>query len=123
MRIVLVERLAPRAPAPALLAARVGLADGWWSRLRGLIGRPPLQPGQGLWIVPCQQVHTHFMGGAIDVVFLDPAGTVLRILPALRPWRFSPWVRGARAVLELPPGAAAAAGLSVGERLAWREPA
>lgn len=107
---------APSGPQP--LADDVGLADGWWSRLRGLIGRPPLQAGQGLWILPCQQVHTHFMGAPIDVVFVDPAGRVLRVLRGLKPWRFSPWVRGARAVLELPAGGAQA--LAEGDQLLTR---
>lgn len=87
-------------------AEAVIVADSWFGRLRGLIGRAPLQSGEGLWIVPCQQVHTHFMRVPIDVVFVDRDGQILKVLAGLRPWRFSPWVRGARAVLELPAGGA-----------------
>lgn len=115
MKHLAVEHLPAAASGPRPLAEDVGLANTWWTRLRGLIGRPPLQAGQGLWIVPCQQVHTHFMGRPIDVIFLDREGCILRILPALAPWRFSPWVRGGHAVLELPAGAAA--GLQPGDRL------
>ena len=107
------------APGGALpVADDVLLADRYFSRLRGLIGRPPLREGQGLWIVPTQQVHTHFMGEPIDVVFLDRELTVLRVVPALAPWKLSPWVKGARSALELAPGGAAT--ISVGDRLLSR---
>lgn len=109
---------AAREARPRPLATAVGLADGWWSRLRGLMGRPPLQPGQGLWIRPCQQVHTQFMSAAIDVVFLDAEGRVLRVLPAMRPWRVSPFLRAAREVLELAAGEAD--GLQPGDRLVFQ---
>lgn len=88
------------------LAHEVAVADRFLTRLRGLIGRPPLQPGQGLWIRPCQQVHTHFMSAPIDIVFIDADGVVLDIVPALQPWRFSRWVRKADSVLELAAGGA-----------------
>lgn len=42
------------------------VADGYWTRLRGLIGSKPLEPGEGLLIVPCNSIHTHFMGFPID---------------------------------------------------------
>lgn len=87
--------------------AHVRRADRWFTRLRGLIGHPPLRAGEGLWIVPCRQVHTHFMRAPIDVVFLDRSLTVLHVLPALAPWRVSPWVRGAHSVVELAAGQAA----------------
>jgi uncharacterized membrane protein (UPF0127 family) len=53
---------------------------------------------------------------AIDVVFLDRDLRVLRVVHSLKPWRFAA-CRGAHAVLELPPGAAAAHGFGVGDRL------
>lgn len=97
------------------LAREVAVADRFLTRLRGLIGRPPLQSGQGLWIRPCQQVHTHFMSAPIDIVFIDAEGTVLDIVPALKPWRFSRWVRKADSVLELAAGGAS--GLKPGDRI------
>jgi len=97
------------------LADDVIVADSYLGRLRGLIGRPPLVAGQGLWIVPTQQVHTHFMRVPIDVVFLDRDLVVLKVVPALAPWKLSPWVKGARSVLELAAGGASA--ISAGHRL------
>lgn len=51
-------------------------------------------------------IHMCFMKFPIDAVFLDADGRVLRVLANLKPWRFSPWVPGARGVLELPAGRA-----------------
>ena len=102
------------------LAREVAVADRFLTRLRGLIGRPPLQAGQGLWIRSCQQVHTHFMRAPIDIVFVDAGGIVLDIVPALRPWRFSRWVRKAESVIELAAGGAGA--LGIGDRIRVAEP-
>ena len=52
----------------------------------------------------------------IDVVFLAADGEVLRVVPELRPWRAAA-CRGAHAVLELPPGTCARAGVGPGDRL------
>lgn len=114
---------APRAPfavnartgLPLALTGRVTRSAA--QRLRGLLARPPLRPGEALLIRPCNGVHTCGMGYPIDVVFLDRDGRVVRVVVALRPWRFVPWVRGARAAIELPAGAAAACGLLRGDRV------
>jgi uncharacterized membrane protein (UPF0127 family) len=98
-----------------LLARRVERADNPWSRTRGLLGRPGLEPGHGLWLAPCRQVHTFFMRFAIDVVFLDRIGTVLRLCRRMAPWRVSPWVGGAVSALELASGEAGP--LVLGDRL------
>ncbi|ROH85330.1 DUF192 domain-containing protein [Pseudomethylobacillus aquaticus] len=98
-----------------LLVARLRRADNFFTRLAGLLGRKPLQPGDGLLITPCQQVHTHFMGYAIDVVFLDASLQVLAIDRAMRPWRISAYVRKAAHVLELP--AHAASEVQIGDQL------
>ena len=57
----------------AELGGRVRVADRWWPRLRGMIGRPEPEQGEGLLLMPCQGVHMHWMGYALDVAFLDPA--------------------------------------------------
>ncbi len=102
---------------PTVLAnTRWSVADTRRARLRGLLGRPPLAGGEGLALVPCASVHTWFMPAPIDVVFLGRDGEVLRVVPALRPWRAAA-CRGARAVLELPPGTCARAGLAPGVRV------
>ena len=54
-----------------------------------------------------------FMRFPIDAVFLDREYVVVKVVPNLAPWRFAA-ARGARAVLELPAGAAERARLTVG---------
>lgn len=91
-----------------------------WERLRGLLGRPPLGAGQGLLIDPCPSVHTIGMRYALDLAFLDPQWRVLSLVRELPPLRFAGCAK-ARATLELPPGALAAAGIAAGDVLEWRE--
>lgn len=81
----------------------------------GLLVRPPLQPGQALWLNPCGGVHTWGMRYAIDVLFLDPELTVLRVVRDVRPWRLVFAPRRTRSVLELPAGGAAS--VQAGDRL------
>ncbi len=89
-----------------VLATRVRQADTFGLRLRGLMFRSALAEGEGLLIVPCQAVHTHFMRFPIDVLFLDEQDRVIHLIRSMRPWRQSPYVKGAKAVLELAAGAA-----------------
>ena len=79
-------------------------ADTFTTRLFGLIPRKSLGAEEGLWLEPCAMIHMCFMNFPIDAVFLGGDLKVLRVMEELRPWSFSPWVRGARGVLELPAG-------------------
>ncbi|NTV97433.1 MAG: DUF192 domain-containing protein [Thiobacillus sp.] len=91
-------------------------ADRFLARLAGLLARPPLQPGEGLLLVPCASVHTAFMAYALDVVFLDRDGVVLKVVADLKPWRAAACA-GARQTLELVAGEAARRGWRPGCRL------
>jgi uncharacterized membrane protein (UPF0127 family) len=92
------------------------VADSPVSRLKGLLGRSELRPGEGLLLRPASAIHTCFMRFPIDAVFLDDGLRVLRISDELHPWRAASR-RGARAVLELPAGESARRGLEVGDTL------
>jgi uncharacterized protein len=94
------------------------IADGFFNRGRGLLGREQLPHGQGMLIRPTWSVHTAFMRFAIDVVFLDAELTVLKIVRQLRPWRAAAR-RRAHSVLELPAGECERLRIDVGDRLAW----
>jgi len=102
------------------LGTRIGLADGWWSRLRGLLGRPAPADGEGLLLVPCRSVHMFGMRYALDVAFLDRDGAVIAAYPALPPGTRTRWHGRARAALELPPGTLRRTGTREGDTLAWR---
>ena len=94
-------------------------ADGFFSRLAGLLFSPPLQPGQGLLLVPCASVHTAFMRTPIDVIFLDRAGHIRKIVPHLKPWRATACLTAHQA-LELASGETHRLGLIEGASLAWQ---
>jgi uncharacterized membrane protein (UPF0127 family) len=101
-----------------VLCERCLLADSFWRRFRGLLGRKELPQGEGLLIRPSGSVHTLFMRFPIDVVFLDREDRVVKVVPSLRPWRLAA-ARGARRTVELAAGACSHVGLTPGERLVW----
>lgn len=104
------------------------VADGFFSRLRGLMFSRPLADGSGLLILDCSSVHCAFMRQAIDVLYLDRHGIVLKCVPDLRPWHASLGnagrgadgrpLRAVRHTLELGAGSIARAGIRPGDRLA-----
>ncbi|MCQ8876777.1 DUF192 domain-containing protein [Pseudoalteromonas shioyasakiensis] len=64
------------------------IANTWWLRLRGLLGRT-LSENDGLLITPCNSVHMLGMRYAIDVIYLNKQNTIIKIVKNLRPWQFS----------------------------------
>jgi len=103
-----------------VVCERCVVADGFVSRLLGLLGRRELPRGEGLLLSPSSSVHTAFMRFAVDVVFLDRALQIVGVRARVRPWRLAA-SRGARHVLELPAGEAEARALRVGDSLALRD--
>jgi uncharacterized membrane protein (UPF0127 family) len=101
-----------------VIADSVTVADTTPRRLRGLLGRSELPPGEGMLLRPAWSIHTMFMRFPIDVVFLDPEQIVIKIEPALPPFRTAS-CRGAREVVELSAGECARRGLTLGDRVAW----
>jgi|GEM_PF-271463 len=98
-----------------IVVEELQIADSFWSRFVGLQFRRELPVGHGLLLVPCRSIHTCWMRFAIDVIFLDVAGTVLDINTSLRPWRTAASKVGrSHATLEV---AAGTSQMSVGERL------
>lgn len=103
------------------LADRAGVADRFWQRARGLLGRAPLAEGEGLILRPCKAVHTWGMGYPIDVAFLDPSGRVVASYEGVGPNRRTAWHAGADCALELPAGSLGRASVAVGDRISWEE--
>jgi uncharacterized membrane protein (UPF0127 family) len=114
-RVVRIEREDGR-----VVCERCEVADRPLARMRGLLGRDRLADAEGILLRPASSVHTAFMRFPIDVVFVDRSLVVLRVVPALSPWRAAA-KRGAKATLELAAGAAAARGVEVGTRLVLAE--
>jgi uncharacterized membrane protein (UPF0127 family) len=92
------------------------VADRPLARLKGLLGKAELGPGEGVLLRPASSIHTWFMRFPIDAVFLDDDLVVLRVAADVGPWRVA-GRRGSRAVLELAAGECERRGIRAGERL------
>ena len=95
---------------------QIEVADSFFTRLRGLMGRRSLADGQGLLIAPCSSIHMCFMRFAIDAVYIDRDYEILKIVSGLRPWLGLSWCHGAYGVIELSAGGATRFGLTTGKR-------
>jgi uncharacterized membrane protein (UPF0127 family) len=69
-----------------MLAARLEKARTGAARRKGLLGRESLLPGEGLWIAPCESVHTFFMRFPIDLVYLDRKLQVRKVRHCVGAW-------------------------------------
>jgi hypothetical protein len=97
-----------------VVSDRCHLAESALVRMRGLLGRSGLEPGESMLFRPAGSIHMLFMRFAIDVIFCDEELVVLNVVAGLRPWRMAA-ERGAKVVIELAEGAAA--GIRPGDRL------
>jgi len=105
----------------SLLGDAIDIADTAAARNRGLLKHDHLDQGEGLWIVPCEAVHTFWMKFAIDAVFLDKHKKVTKVVANLRPSRLAMSWR-ARSVLELPAGRAEQTRTEPGDQIEIRRP-
>jgi len=101
------------------LGDRIGVADGFWTRLRGLLGRPEPEAGEGLLITPSRGVHMLGMRYALDVLLVDGDRRVLESYPGLAPGGRTRVHRKARHALELPTGTIDRTGTREGDVLTW----
>lgn len=99
-----------------MLATRAEVADTSAKRRTGLLKHQRLESGEGLWIIPCESVHTFFMKFAIDLVYLDKNKKVRKVRHAVPPWRASACF-SANSILELPAGTAKETGTQPGDQL------
>jgi uncharacterized membrane protein (UPF0127 family) len=103
-----------------VLADRADMANTSATRRKGLLKHTSLQPGEGLWIAPCEGVHTFGMKFPIDVIFLTKSKRVLKTRPAMVKSRIAFSLR-AYSVLELPAGTLAATGTVAGDQLGFEK--
>lgn len=103
----------------AFIATELRRADSHWSRLRGLMGTSShaFPYGCGLWIVPCQGVHTLWMKYPIDVLYLDEKKIVVHIEENVRPWRVTPIRFDAATVVEVRSHTIMSSGTVVGDEI------
>jgi len=98
----------------SVVCERCALAVRPLARMKGLLGRDALEPGEGILLRPAGSIHMLFMRFAIDAIFCDRDLVVVDVVRDLAPWKFAAR-RGAKQVVELAAGAAD--GVSPGNRL------
>jgi hypothetical protein len=103
-----------------VLADRADIADTSAKRRTGLLKHAGLEPGEGLWIAPCEGVHTFGMKFPIDVLFLSKKKQVLKARPDMVKGRIAFSLR-AYSVLELPAGTLAQTGTVAGDQLEFEK--
>jgi uncharacterized protein len=102
------------------VAGRLEVADNASARSKGLLGRSGLAQGAGLWIIPCESVHTFWMKFSIDLIYLDRALRVRKVRECVRPWRMSACLT-AHSVIELPCGTIRNSQTSLGDQLEFSD--
>ena len=68
----------------------VEIARSWWARFKGLMLRAPLDEGRGLYLEKTNSIHMCFMRFAIDAVYFDGDGRVVKVVLILRRGLASP---------------------------------
>ncbi len=107
-----------------IVAEKGIVADSFWTRLIGLMGRVRFENGEAIFFPRCSSIHMWFMRMAIDVAFLrrDSARPgfyqVTKLVSGARPWSVLPFADfKATDVLELPKGTIQRASLKSGDVL------
>ena len=99
-----------------VLADRALVADSSQTRRTGLLKHSSLEAGEGLWIVPCEGVHTFGMKFPIDVVFINKKRVVVKVRKNMVQRRIAFSLR-AHSVLEVPVGVIEQSGTEPGDQL------
>jgi uncharacterized membrane protein (UPF0127 family) len=101
----------------SILATDILYRQGMLFRMKGLLGREGLKPGEGILILPCNAIHMFFMKFPIDAVFLNKEFRVVKIFHSIKPWRATRMVKGVTSVLEIKAGDCREAKLAEGMKL------
>ncbi len=93
------------------------VANNFWLRLKGLLGKKSLQMGEGLILVNEKSIHTLFMNFAIDVIYVNKDYEVIRTDVNMVPYRLGSYVREAKYILEMPVGVIEDSATQIGDQL------
>jgi uncharacterized membrane protein (UPF0127 family) len=88
-----------------LLADKVSVADNFFSRFKGLMGKSCIGSGEGLLLMNCPSIHCFFMKTTIDAVYLTKDLKVIGV-ETLSPWSLGKRFKDTAHVLELGAGCA-----------------
>jgi uncharacterized membrane protein (UPF0127 family) len=87
-----------------VLAEDVLIANTFFTRVKGLLGKRVFLSNQALILDPCNSVHTFFMHFPIDVLFIDKDYKVIEAIFGLNPNRISRTYWHSNKTIELPAG-------------------
>jgi uncharacterized membrane protein (UPF0127 family) len=73
-----------------IIASQAVLADTFFSRLKGLLGKNQLKEQEALIITQCNSIHMFFMKFAIDVIFVDKENHIVGLINEIKPFQLSP---------------------------------
>ena len=100
-----------------LLIENLELAESFFARGKGLLGRKSLSPNSALWIKPCNNIHTFFMNFAIDCIFVNKKMEIEKIVSVVKPYKIIGPFWKASSVVETAAGFAEKWNLQVGDQL------
>ena len=103
-----------------MLGDSILIADTSAKRRTGLLKHTSLPQGEGLWIAPCEAVHTFGMNFPIDVLFLNKKKQIVKIRKDMVKRRMS-FCLTAHSVLELPAGTVDRTGTQSGDQLEFQK--
>lgn len=98
----------------------IKVADTFWLRLKGLLVTRQLPVTQGLLLKQCNSIHMFGMLYALDIVYLDKQGFILKLVENLKPFQISCCWK-AQDTLEVKSGMIKQAGWKIGEKLKWQK--
>ena len=98
-----------------VIASEIRVADRFLTRLRGLLFTQQLEKGRGLWLKPCQSVHTFGMQYAIDLIFLNRKNQTVKLVNHLKPNRTMAGGSEAWSAIEIPAGTLNEIKIAVGD--------
>jgi len=101
-----------------IIASKVTIADTFLSRLIGLLNKKELPDNTGLWIIPCNSIHTFGLKFNIDVIFLNKDNVIVYLIENMDKNKMSPIIFPAHSVLEVVPGSIKDSGTATGHKIA-----
>ena len=114
-------RQGPAKDAPAgtaeLLIENLIVADTFFTRGMGLLGRKDIAPNEALWIKRTNNIHTWFMRMQIDCIFIDRNLEIKKIVSNIPAFRFVGPFWKSSSVIETQAGFAESKNLKVGDQL------
>ena len=103
------------------IAREGAMADTFFARMTGLLGRKTLKKGEALVITKCQSIHMFFMRFAIDVIFIDKNSMTVGLVKSIKPFRMSPYFFKACSAIELEAGTIERTKTLIGDQILFEE--